>query len=52
MLRRRGVTSTIVYGVNRSPAGELLAHTWLMVDEKMVLGGEAAPEFTPVERWS
>jgi hypothetical protein len=52
MLRRRGVRSTVVYGVARSPEGELLAHTWLMVGERMVLGGEAAGEFTAVERWS
>ena len=29
MLRRRGVRSTVVYGVARSPEGELLAHTWV-----------------------
>lgn len=52
LLRRRGVKSTIVYGVARSPEGELLAHTWLMVGSRMVLGGEAAGEFTAVERWS
>lgn len=52
MLRWRGVTSTIVYGVARSPEGELLAHAWLMVGDQMVLGGEAAGDFTAVERWS
>jgi hypothetical protein len=52
MLRWRGVKSTVVYGVARSPEGELQAHTWLMVGEKTVLGGETAGEFTAVERWS
>ena len=52
MLRWRGVPSTMVYGVARSPEGELLAHTWLMVGERIVLGGEAAGGFTAVERWS
>lgn len=52
MLRRRGVTSTIVYGVNRSEHGELTAHTWLTAGERVLLGGEAAPEFTPLERWT
>jgi hypothetical protein len=42
----------VVYGVARSPEGELQAHTWLMVGEKTVLGGETAGEFTAVERWS
>jgi hypothetical protein len=52
MLRRRGVPSTLVYGVARSAEGSLLAHTWLMVGDQTVLGGEAAQEFTAVERWS
>ena len=52
MLRRRGVASTIVYGVNRSAAGELMAHTWLTVGDRTLLGGDAAPEFTPLERWT
>jgi Transglutaminase-like superfamily len=52
MLRWRGVPSTMVYGVARSPEGELLAHTWLMVGERILLGGEAAGGFTAVERWS
>jgi hypothetical protein len=51
MLRQRGVASTMVYGVARSATGELLAHTWLMLGEQSVLGGEAAGEFTEVERW-
>jgi hypothetical protein len=38
--------------VARSPEGELLAHTWLVVGDRMVLGGEAARDFTAVERWS
>jgi hypothetical protein len=52
MLRWRNVPSAIIYGVTRSPAGELLAHTWLMVGDRMILGGENAGQFTPVERWS
>lgn len=51
MLRRRGVEGTLVYGVARSPQGELLAHTWLMAGEQMVLGGDSAQEFTEIERW-
>jgi hypothetical protein len=52
MLRWRGVPGTIVYGVARSPEGELTAHTWLTVGERIVLGGEAAGDFTAIERWS
>jgi hypothetical protein len=52
MLRWRGVAGTVVYGVKRSAEGELLAHTWLTVGNRTVLGGEVASDFTPVERWS
>jgi hypothetical protein len=51
MLHRRGVQSTMVYGVARTAAGKLIAHTWLMLGDKCLLGGEGAGEFTPVERW-
>ena len=51
MLRRRGVQSTMVYGVARSPVNKLTAHTWLMVGDRVVLGGEGSAPFTPVERW-
>ncbi|GAC1414462.1 MAG: lasso peptide biosynthesis B2 protein [Acidobacteriaceae bacterium] len=52
MLRRRGVPSTIVYGVARSDAGALIAHTWLTVGDRTVVGGEGSEAFSPIERWS
>jgi len=51
MLRRRGVASTMVYGVARSPQGELVAHTWLRMGERVVLGGEGAGDFTAMDEW-
>ncbi|MGD0799029.1 MAG: lasso peptide biosynthesis B2 protein [Acidobacteriaceae bacterium] len=51
MLRRRGVASTMVYGVTRSANGELIAHTWLLVGDRAVVGGEGAGGFVEVERW-
>jgi hypothetical protein len=51
MLRRHGVRSTMVYGVMRSKDGELVAHTWLMMGDRVVLGGEGAGDFGEVERW-
>jgi hypothetical protein len=51
MLRQRRVPSTIVYGVARSPSGELLAHTWLTMGERCVVGGEESEAFSPIERW-
>ena len=52
MLRRRGVPSTMVYGIARSADGELLAHTWLLAGDRTVVGGEGSAQFTPIERWS
>ena len=51
MLRCRKVPSAMVYGVMNSEDGNLLAHTWLVVGEKIVIGGEAAAGFVEVERW-
>jgi hypothetical protein len=52
MLRWRGVSSAMVYGVARSPEGKLIAHTWLMLGDRTVLGGEGAGAFSEVERWN
>ena len=52
LLRWQKVSSTIVYGVARSPEGELLAHTWLQVGDKIVTGGDHAADFTEVDRWN
>jgi hypothetical protein len=52
LLRWRNVRGTIVYGVARSPEGELIAHTWLEVGDKVVTGGETGIQFSPIERWS
>lgn len=51
MLRRRGVPGMMVYGLARAGDGKLIAHTWLVVGDKVVLGGEGSAQFTPVERW-
>ena len=52
MLRWRRVPSTMVYGVTRSAEGELIAHTWLTVGDRIVLGGEASGGFTAIESWT
>ncbi|HVJ09546.1 MAG TPA: lasso peptide biosynthesis B2 protein [Acidisarcina sp.] len=48
MLRRRGISGVLHYGVNRSPDNVLRAHTWLTAGELTVVGGESAPDFTVV----
>jgi hypothetical protein len=52
MLRRRGVSSIIVYGVARSPEGDLMAHTWLEAGDGYVVGGAESEGFAPLERWT
>jgi hypothetical protein len=52
MLRLRRVPTTMVYGVARSPSGSLIAHTWLTLGDRIVLGGEGSAAFTAVERWT
>jgi hypothetical protein len=52
MLRLRHIPSTMVYGVARSPQGNLIAHTWLTLGNRIVLGGEGSAAFTPVDRWT
>jgi hypothetical protein len=52
MLRLRSIPSTMVYGVARSPEGELIAHTWLTLGDRIVLGGEGSGAFTAIERWT
>jgi hypothetical protein len=48
MLRRRGISSIMHYGVRRSADRKLRAHTWLEVDHRMLLGGESALLFAPI----
>lgn len=44
LLKRRGITATIRFGVAKSEVG-LTAHAWLMVGSEIVLGGEAASDY-------
>jgi hypothetical protein len=43
LLHRSGVASTIKLGVRRQGGG-LAAHAWVVVDERVALGGTAATE--------
>ena len=52
MLRRRGIPTTIVYGVGHSHLGQLIAHTWLTLGDRIVVGREGSEAFQPIERWS
>ncbi len=48
MLRRRRVGSVMHYGVRRSADRQMRAHTWLEVDNRMLLGGESALLYAPI----
>ncbi len=48
MLRRRGCSSTLHYGVRRSDDGDIAAHVWLSVGDDILIGGEAAPDFVRI----
>lgn len=48
MLRRRGVDSTLFYGVAPVPDGGIEAHVWVVVGTVDVAGGEAARTFAPL----
>lgn len=48
MLRRRGIGSIMHYGVRRAADRRIRAHTWLEVDNRMLLGGESSPLFAPI----
>lgn len=54
MLRLRGVRTTMVYGVARGQDAEarLLAHTWLTLGDRILLGGEGSAAFTPIGYWT
>ena len=47
MLRRRGIPSTLHYGVAQGGGGGegLRAHVWVSAGERVLMGGEEAPKF-------
>jgi hypothetical protein len=48
MLRRRGIASTLHYGVAREDGSGLKSHVWVTVGGRAVVGGEEAPRFACV----
>lgn len=52
MLRRRGVVSTVCYGVNTTPAEGLGAHVWLVAGDDGVVGHGLAAQFPLLARYS
>lgn len=46
MLKLRGITSTVYFGVNNSTPGRMLAHAWLKSNSTTVTGGPESKDFT------
>lgn len=51
MLRRRGISSEVLYGVARIADGTLVAHAWLRKEDRIWLGGEVSTSFTVLDVW-
>lgn len=47
MLRRRGITALVRLGV-RSESGKVSAHAWLVLGQRVLMGGEEAGDFQPI----
>ena len=52
MLRRRGIPSTLHYGISAEEGGALNAHVWLSVGGEVLIGGETAAQFACVATFS
>lgn len=48
LLRRRGVATTLHYGVAKDAEGRLSAHLWVRAGAHDVIGTENADQFTPL----
>jgi hypothetical protein len=51
MLRRRGIASVLHYGVMQNAARGLAAHVWISEGDRLVMGGEVAPDYTELARF-
>jgi hypothetical protein len=51
MLRRRGIASTLHYGVMQNEARGLTAHVWISESDRIVMGGEIASDYTELARF-
>ena len=52
MLRRRGIASTLHYGIGSADEGDLKAHVWLSVGDDVLIGGTNAAQFACVATFS
>ncbi len=50
MLSKKNIPHTLHIGVKKTPAGEIKAHAWLSVANKIIIGGESAAEFREISQ--
>ncbi len=48
MLRRRGMPSRLYLGTRKDDAGRLIAHSWLLAGNEVLIGGAGYESFTPL----
>ena len=48
LLARRGIASTLHFGVARDPSDGFTAHAWLVCDERVIVGRSEVQNFTPL----
>lgn len=51
LLKRKGIESTLYLGVNKNVEGEIQAHAWLRVGERIIMGGENKSDFVEVAKF-
>jgi hypothetical protein len=52
MLARRGIPTTVYFGVNNDEKGQLAAHAWLRSGNSYVTGGEIRSRFTVINSFA
>jgi hypothetical protein len=52
MLRRRGIPTTLHFGVAEAGEGPIQAHAWLRCGTRMVCGGEERERFRTIARFA
>jgi hypothetical protein len=50
MLSKKNIPHTLHLGVKKTPAGEMKAHAWLSVANKIIIGGASAGEFREISQ--
>lgn len=50
MLAQKKIPHTLHFGVQKTLGGEMKAHAWLSVANKIIIGGDAVDEFREISK--